>query len=329
MTPTPLNPRKSPWKRGDVCTRGSEKAGFILSYTPEYLEIRWNGRDGIERVPASQVDEILRVAHAEGPSLAGQGTNLQTLETIEALERVRNAAANRTFKNEHEKREVDNLIERSFATDGCAWDKRNSNHLLTLALQPETVGIIFKLRERVHRLLCSRLRYKRAKQHPRAVVDEYPPVQTVDLGELRSDLAKTQAESPEFYKRELAPALDRLGAKYGNNVPVAEVDGLRQLVNSKIGGIEEQRQKIISRGAKEGKTIGIESLRRTVEASKAAYAGPDRRAYLAEMDKLLESLTAKYGSRIPVDHAYRIMQEPRGRSWIRPRQMSRVPCDSL
>lgn len=86
------------------------------------------------------------------------------------------------------------------------------------------------------------------------------------------------------------------------------MEGLQQLISSKLASLEEQRQEIISREAKEGKTIEIESLRRTLEASKAAYAGPDRNAYVMEMDKLLESLAAKYGSRIPIDHAYKIMQ---------------------
>ena len=155
MTQQPLDPRKSPWKRGDVCTLGFEKVGFVLSYTSEYLEIRWNGRDGIERVPAPEVDDILRVAHADSVAPGDPPkTNLELLRTIEALERVRNAAANRTFKNDREKSEADNLVRRSFATDGCDWDKKNSNQLFTLAIQPETVGVIFKLRERLHRLFC-------------------------------------------------------------------------------------------------------------------------------------------------------------------------------
>jgi len=37
--------------------------------------------------------------------------------------------------------------------------------------------------------------------------------------------------------------------------------------------LEEQRQKIIDRGAKDGKTIEIESLRRTLERQKTAYTG--------------------------------------------------------
>jgi hypothetical protein len=43
MTTHPsLDPRKSPWKRGDVCTKGFERNGFVLNHTPEYLEVRWS-----------------------------------------------------------------------------------------------------------------------------------------------------------------------------------------------------------------------------------------------------------------------------------------------
>ena len=139
-------------------------------------------------------------------------------------------------------------------------------------------------------------------------IKQPPPAHTFDLSELRQDLVETQAENPEVYTTQLEPFLDRLEAKYGNNVPVTEMDGLRQLIKSKLAGIEEQRQEIINRGAKEGQTIEIESLRQNFEVSKAAYTGPDRDAYVMEMDRLLESLTVKYGNRIPVDHAYKIMQ---------------------
>jgi hypothetical protein len=156
MTPQPLDPRKSPWKRGDVCTRDFKTSGLVLGYTSEYLEIRWSGPDGIEKVPTDGIDDILRVAHADGISPDGKRTNLEMLQVLQSLESLRTVAANRTFKNDREKSEADNLVRRSFATDGCPWDKKNSEQLLGLALQPETVGLIFKLRERIHRMFCSR-----------------------------------------------------------------------------------------------------------------------------------------------------------------------------
>jgi hypothetical protein len=155
MTQQSLDPRKSPWKRGDTCTRGFERVGFVLSYTPEYLEIRWN-EIGIERIPADEINDIVRVAHADSVCSGGHETNLEMLEALLALERIRDVGANRTFKNDREKNEADNLARRSFASDGCEWDRKNSEQLLALALQPETVGVVFKIQERLHRLFCSR-----------------------------------------------------------------------------------------------------------------------------------------------------------------------------
>jgi hypothetical protein len=131
--------------------------------------------------------------------------------------------------------------------------------------------------------------------------------ETFDLGGFRKHLAETQGGNPELHK--LEPFLTRLEAKYGNNVPKTELEGLRQLVSSRLRDIDEQRQEIINRTAEEGKTVEIESLRRSLERSGAALTGIDRDAYVLETDKLLDSLTAKYGSRIPVDHAHKIMQD--------------------
>jgi hypothetical protein len=133
-----------------------------------------------------------------------------------------------------------------------------------------------------------------------------PPAQTFDLGTLRQDLAETQAKNPA--RNELETLLNRLDAKYGNDVPLFEMAGLQEYITSNLVGLEEQRHEIIGRGAKEGKTIEIESLRRTLERQKTAYTGPDPEAYVFAMERHLELLTAKYGTHIPIDHAYKIMQ---------------------
>lgn len=160
--------RESPWKRGDVCTRGSESVGFAVSYTSDYLEIRWHSRSGsdnIERVPADGAADILRLAHADAPSPGGRGTNLHSLEVIESLEAIEEGIKGRTFKNDREKREVDNLIRRSFATE-CGWDKKHQCQLMTLALKPEEVGIVFKIQDRLHRLFCTQSRQKKPRESP-------------------------------------------------------------------------------------------------------------------------------------------------------------------
>lgn len=161
MTTQPsLDPRKNPWKRGDVCTRGFDTVGLVVNRTAEYLEVRWSGNDVTEKIPTGEIEDVLRVAHAESPSPSGQRTNLEALQSLEALDVIESALVNRTFRSEREKHGVDNLIRRAFASDGCKWDKKNSTALLTLALKPGQVGVLFRLRERFHRLVCGRSQHR-------------------------------------------------------------------------------------------------------------------------------------------------------------------------
>lgn len=124
----------------------------------------------------------------------------------------------------------------------------------------------------------------------------------IPLSELRAEISAAQ---PEAYKAELEPLLDSLEGVYGKLVPVA---ALEELIPQRLRQLEKKRQEIIDRKAKAGKSIEIEALRQRMEASKAAYTGSDREAYATELDRLLDGLASKYGSSIPVDEAYRIMQ---------------------
>jgi hypothetical protein len=127
-------------------------AGLVVSSTPQFLEVRW--KDCVERIPADEVDSVIRLAHADGPSGSGEKTNLETLLTLEALEHIGTLAKNRKYKNAREKREADNFIRRAYATNGCYWDKKNSTNLVRLALEPEKVGLVFKIQERLHKVFC-------------------------------------------------------------------------------------------------------------------------------------------------------------------------------
>jgi hypothetical protein len=127
-------------------------AGLVVSSTPQFLEVRW--KDCVERIPADQIDSVIRLGHADGPSPSGEKTNLETLLTLEALEHIGTSAKNRKFKNAHEKTEADGFIRRAYATNGCYWDKKNSISLARLALEPEKVGLVFKIHERLHRVFC-------------------------------------------------------------------------------------------------------------------------------------------------------------------------------
>jgi hypothetical protein len=128
---------------GDVCTRHFERVGFVVNYTGKYLEVRWTEGGGVEKIPADQIDDVLRVAHADSLSPSGTRTNLEALESFEALDTIQSALANKTFKSDREKRGADNLIRRAFASDGCDWDKKNASLLLTSVVKPEQVRAIF------------------------------------------------------------------------------------------------------------------------------------------------------------------------------------------
>jgi hypothetical protein len=76
-----------------------------------------------------------------------------------------------------------------------------------------------------------------------------------------------------------------------------------------IGSIEADRQTIIDKGAREGKTISTESVLRHLEASKAEHQGADRATYAVAADKLAQEFRDKYPDTIPLDEAYRLMKE--------------------
>lgn len=84
---------------------------------------------------------------------------------------------------------------------------------------------------------------------------------------------------------------------------------MQGLVKEKLQSIEESRQAIIDKGAREGKSIATEAVLRHLEASKAAHQGLDREAYAAAADKLAREFREKYPDTIPVAEAYKLMKE--------------------
>jgi len=116
-----LDPHKSPWKRGDVCTLGFEKNCFVLSHTSEYLEVRWMNDGGVERIQTDAIDSLLRVAHADGLGPDGRRTNLEYLQAREALDFLEHGLAERTkaIKSDKEKQQLDRLVRRIFSEGKC------------------------------------------------------------------------------------------------------------------------------------------------------------------------------------------------------------------
>lgn len=45
----------------------------------------------------------------------------------------------------------------------------------------------------------------------------------------------------------MEPLLNQLEAKYGNDIPESELEGLRELTESKVIGLQAQRREIIDR----------------------------------------------------------------------------------
>lgn len=156
-TSASLDPHKNPWKRGDVCTLGSEKNCFVLSHTPDYLEVRWLNDGAVERIPTDAIDDLLRVARADSIGPDGRRTNLEYLQDQEALELLGHGLAERAkaAKRDKEKQELDRLVRRIFCEGKCEWDTRHRGELTTLIAAPGNVGIAFKIRERFHRIFCA------------------------------------------------------------------------------------------------------------------------------------------------------------------------------
>ena len=151
-----LDPHKSPWKRGDVCTKAFEKSGFVLNHTSEYLEVRWSD-ESIERIPALDVDNLTRVAHADSLAPNGQRTNLESLQAIETLDFLQHAIAERvkTLTTDREKEQLDHLVRRIFSGEQCEWDARHATQLTLMLTGQQNVGVVFRIRERIHRVFCS------------------------------------------------------------------------------------------------------------------------------------------------------------------------------
>jgi hypothetical protein len=112
--------------------------------------------DSVERIPTEAIDRLLRVAHADSLGPDGRRTNVEHLEVVEALSFIQRTLAERieTVKDEDEKKKLDHLVRRIFSHE-CEWDKKHQAKLMALLSAPKSAGVIFKLRERIHRLFCA------------------------------------------------------------------------------------------------------------------------------------------------------------------------------
>ena len=79
-----------------------------------------------------------------------------------------------------------------------------------------------------------------------------------------------------------------------------------QLAVEEIG---RRRQAIIDQGAADAKTISTEAALTHVLELKAAYDGPNREEYVADLDRFVEEFRKMHGPQIPVAEAYAILKE--------------------
>jgi hypothetical protein len=112
---------------------------------------------GVERIPTDAIDSLLGVARADDLGPDGRRTNLEYLQAFEALDLLGHGLAERakTTKSEKERQELDRVVRRIFSEGKCKWDARHRGELTTLLAAPRSVGIAFKIRERIHRIFCA------------------------------------------------------------------------------------------------------------------------------------------------------------------------------
>lgn len=139
-----------------MCTLGFEKLCFVLNHTTDYLEVKWMNDSRVERIPTQAIDTLLRLAHADSLGPDGRRTNLEYLEAHEAFDFLEHGLVERmqTIKREEQRQALDRIVRRIFAEGKCQWDAGRKAQLTLLLVDPGSVGIAFKIRERIHRLFC-------------------------------------------------------------------------------------------------------------------------------------------------------------------------------
>jgi hypothetical protein len=124
-----------------------------------------------------------------------------------------------------------------------------------------------------------------------------------DIDDLRADFANVQASDPDLYAEFITPAIENWQRTYGRRIPLEAMNSLQQRIGIEMEAVRQKKKEIVAKAAREGVTVKIADLRARFERDKANYAGPHRTEYARELDRLLMSLEAKYGTEIPADEA--------------------------
>lgn len=92
-------------------------------------------------------------------------------------------------------------------------------------------------------------------------------------------------------------------------LPKSEARAFRDLLEEERAQGRAEKEEMIDRAARKGKTIPLSHVVEPLERSKEVYKGDAR--YVAAVDRTIEELKRRYDGEIPVDEAYRFVKPDR------------------
>ncbi len=127
-----------------------------------------------------------------------------------------------------------------------------------------------------------------------------PKPDPVEAMKLVDDLVKRKADG-EITSEMVEEVLTSLPREQLLLVQRVHADKLKALDDHMLG--------IVTKGAREGKTISREKMLKDSVERRSSYVGPDREAVVADLDVLINEIRSRFPEEIPADDAYRLMRE--------------------
>jgi hypothetical protein len=124
----------------------------------------------------------------------------------------------------------------------------------------------------------------------------YEPAGTgfIDLDMFEEEVsARSDGSEDETLKKAVAG----MRARYGSRAPVSVV---RAVVDRELSNVRSEKKRILSEADRDGKTISVDSLRATLNASQDEKSEAERDENTLFFDRYLLRLEVKYGPEIPV-----------------------------
>ena len=108
-------------------------------------------------------------------------------------------------------------------------------------------------------------------------------------------------DEPELYRTMVVPLFQEWRTQYGRRVPSHLMASLLKRTDQELSKLRQQKEQMVAKAAREGKTIEISHSRASMEKAKADYTGADRVSYCSGIDNSVFKLEAKYGTTIPFE----------------------------